>query len=201
MSTTKARLPAAERRAALVEAALRVFAAGSYRSVTTAEIARAAGVSEPILYRHFASKRDLYLSCVDEAWRRLREAWDRIRAEEGAADWMPMMGRYAFREVKSRTFVSALWLQAVTEASADGEIRRYMRRHLKEVHDYLVETIADAQRAGAVIAERDPAAEAWIFLAVGLLGTVGRQVGGLLDEGDLERIVVQRRRWLLVDPD
>ena len=56
------RLPAAERRQSLLEAALPIFAAGSYRGVTTAEIARAAGVSEPVLYRHFPSKRALYLA-------------------------------------------------------------------------------------------------------------------------------------------
>src|SRR5207244_7371149 len=63
------RLPAAERRQAFLEAALRVFSEGSYRGTTTAEIAREAGVSEPILYRHFPSKRDLYLACIEESWR------------------------------------------------------------------------------------------------------------------------------------
>jgi AcrR family transcriptional regulator len=58
--TTALRLPAAKRRLALIETALKVFSDGSYRGTTTAEIARAAGVSEPILYRHIASKRDLY---------------------------------------------------------------------------------------------------------------------------------------------
>jgi transposase-like protein len=45
------RLPAAERRQAIVDAVLRVFVGGSYSGATTAEIAREAGVSEPILYR------------------------------------------------------------------------------------------------------------------------------------------------------
>ena len=53
MSASKMRLPASERRAALVDAALRTFAEGSYGGATTAEIARKAGVTEPILYRHF----------------------------------------------------------------------------------------------------------------------------------------------------
>jgi AcrR family transcriptional regulator len=59
VSAAPPRLPAAERRQALIDTAIRVFAAGSYRGVTTAEIAREAGISEPILYRHFASKREL----------------------------------------------------------------------------------------------------------------------------------------------
>ena len=62
------RLPAEERREAIVRAALRVFTSTSYAGATTAEIAREAGVTEPVLYRHFASKRDLWLACLDVAW-------------------------------------------------------------------------------------------------------------------------------------
>jgi len=65
--TAGARLPAAERRSAIVAAALKVFASGSYAGSTTAEIARAAGVSEPIIYRHFPSKRDVWCACVEQA--------------------------------------------------------------------------------------------------------------------------------------
>ena len=64
------RLPAAERRRAIVRAALRVFSSTSYAGATTAEIAREAGVSEPVLYRHFASKRALqeHLVAYLRAW-------------------------------------------------------------------------------------------------------------------------------------
>ena len=59
------RLPAEERRAAVLDTACRVFGRCSYRGATTAEIAREAGVTEPILYRHFDSKRALYLACLE----------------------------------------------------------------------------------------------------------------------------------------
>src|SRR5438034_6231487 len=94
VASATARLPAAERRQALVSTALRVFSQGSYRGTTTAEIAREAGVSEPILYRHFASKRDLYLACIDEAWRQVRVIWDAALAQEGdGAECFSAMGR------------------------------------------------------------------------------------------------------------
>ena len=70
------RLPADERRRAIVQAALRVFSAGSYAGATTAEIAREAGVTEPVLYRHFDSKRDLWAACLDAAWEEFRAAFD-----------------------------------------------------------------------------------------------------------------------------
>ena len=77
----KPRLSADERRQAVLDTACRVFSQSSYRGATTAEIAREAGISEPILYRHFGSKRDLYLACLDEAWRSFREV-----AEQAIAD-------------------------------------------------------------------------------------------------------------------
>lgn len=197
MSAVRTRLPAAERRAALIETALRAFSAGSYRGVTTADIAREAGVTEPVLYRHFASKRDLYLACLEEAWNRLRAAWEKIRQEEQPVEWLPMMGTYAFRELKQgKMLLSNPWIQALTEASDDPEIRRYLRGHLREVHEFVADAIRAAQAAGAVIADRDPEAEAWIFMSLGLLGTIGRRLGGLVED-DLPRIIAARRAWML----
>ena len=86
MSSTSTRLPAAERRRALVEAALKEFSEGSYAGATTADIAREAGVSEPILYRHFDSKRELYFACLDEAWLRIRRRIEATLEELGAAE-------------------------------------------------------------------------------------------------------------------
>jgi TetR/AcrR family transcriptional regulator len=196
VSSVRARLPAAQRRQALIDTALCTFSAGSYRGVTTAEIAREAGVSEPVLYRHFASKRDLYLACIDEAWRRLREAWEGIRAEQGPSNWMPLMAQSAFRELRpAKALLTNLWVQALTEASDDPEIRRYLRKHLRDVHDYVASVIRELQELGVVFPERDAQAEAWIFMAVGLLGSIGRRLGGLV-EGDFPRILAARREWM-----
>src|SRR5690349_5007607 len=67
-------MPAAERRAAILDAARGAFARGGFHGASTAEIARAAGCSEPILYRHFASKQALFAAVLEDAAMRLREA-------------------------------------------------------------------------------------------------------------------------------
>jgi AcrR family transcriptional regulator len=59
------RLPVAERRALIVEAAGRLFGERGYDATRLDEIAAAAGVTKPILYRHFDSKRDLYLALLE----------------------------------------------------------------------------------------------------------------------------------------
>ena len=58
------RLPPAERRATVLDAAGRLFGAHGYDATRLEEIATAAGVTKPILYRHFASKQDLYLALL-----------------------------------------------------------------------------------------------------------------------------------------
>jgi TetR/AcrR family transcriptional regulator len=199
--TTSTRLPAAERRQALVDTALRVFSEGSYRGTTTAEIAREARVSEPILYRHFDSKRALYLACIEEAWLRLRSHWEEaIAAEPDPAKWIGIMAKsyVCLRDAKLVT-VADLWMQAVVEAGDDAEVRTFLKRHMREVHAYMADVIHRVQAAGVVKADRDPEAEAWISLAGGLLGTIGRRVG-LLKDSDFESIRASRRAWMTGNP-
>jgi len=195
-TVTTTRLPAAQRRQALVDTALRVFAEGSYRSTTTAEIARKAGVTEPILYRHFSSKRDLYLAVLDESWRRLQTLWEEaVAGEPDPGLWIAAMGRAYFEAKDPKVHCADLWIQALTEASDDAEIRKALRRQMREVHAFVSDVMVRSQEAGGILPDRDPSAEAWIFISIGLLGTVGRRVGGLIQD-DFPAIIAERRRWM-----
>jgi TetR/AcrR family transcriptional regulator len=192
----RARMPAEERRAAVLETACRVFSHGTYHGTTTAEIARAAGVSEPILYRHFPSKRDLYLACIEETWRRTRDRWEEALAEEPSpADWIAAMGRAFLEWGEQRALVSNLWLQSLAEASEDPKIRAYVRGHIRRVHAFVADVVRRSQAEGGIARDRDPSAEAWIFLGVGLIAAAGLRLGGLVEE-DLGAIRESRRRWL-----
>jgi AcrR family transcriptional regulator len=63
------RLPADQRREQLLEVALRLFAVRGFAATTMDDIAAAAGVTKPLLYQHFDSKRALYLELVDSVAR------------------------------------------------------------------------------------------------------------------------------------
>jgi AcrR family transcriptional regulator len=194
--TAGARLPAAERRLELVETAVRVFSEGSYRGTTTSEIARAAGVSEPTLYRHFASKRELYFAALDHVWAQAKAAWEAALEEEPnvlAALESIGRGHFAVRDCKRQ--LSELWVQALSEATEDPELRKYLRRHLREVHDFFAGLLRRGQEEGVLHADRDVDAEAWNFLAGSILGMVGRRVG-LLDDAEVNRIRASRLAWL-----
>ena len=72
MSTV--RLSAEERREQLLSVALEIFGIGGYGEASMAEIASAAGITKPVVYQHFPSKRALFLELLDECGRLLEEA-------------------------------------------------------------------------------------------------------------------------------
>ena len=73
ITTPRRRLPAPQRRATLVKAASELFAERGYDHVSLDEVAEKSGVTKVIVYRHFASKKDLYLQLL-AAIARLLEA-------------------------------------------------------------------------------------------------------------------------------
>src|SRR5213076_2706747 len=147
VSVTRPRMAAAERRRCVLDAAVRVFCRSSYRAATTAEIARECGVTEPVLYRHFPSKRDLYLACLDAAWAHVRKLWEEAFANEPDPRLrIAAMGRayVHLQRTGERIMLSDLWIQALTEATEDPKIRRYLRNQVREVHDFVAEKIRSA---------------------------------------------------------
>lgn len=72
MST--ARLSAPARREQILDVALEVLGSAGYHGASMNDIAEAAGVTKPVLYQHFASKRELFLALVDAAGDRLLSA-------------------------------------------------------------------------------------------------------------------------------
>jgi AcrR family transcriptional regulator len=191
------RLPAAERRAVVVETACRIFAKGSYRGSTTAQIARELGVTEPVLYRHFASKRALYLACLDAVWERVRELWEKALAREpDPSNWIKAIGKaYLEARAAARIVLVDLWIQALTEAADDPEIRKALREQVREVHDFVADVIRRSQKQGGIVAERDAEAEAWIFISLGLLSTIDHRLGNLVG-GEFDDIIASRREWM-----
>jgi AcrR family transcriptional regulator len=79
------RMAAEDRREQIIEVAVRLFSQKGFRGATTKEIASAAGVNEAIIFRHFATKSELYAAIIDrkanaagikELWNALGEAME-----------------------------------------------------------------------------------------------------------------------------
>ncbi|HET7052637.1 MAG TPA: TetR/AcrR family transcriptional regulator [Solirubrobacterales bacterium] len=77
------RMTAAARREVIAGAAAVLFAERGYRGASIEEIARGSGVTPPVVYEHFASKRDLYRHLLERHFAELREVWREHFADEG----------------------------------------------------------------------------------------------------------------------
>ncbi len=77
------RLPAARRRRQLLDVALESFAANGFHATSMDQIADAAGVTKPVLYQHFGSKRQLYSELLETVGQGLTEAIAEATAAAG----------------------------------------------------------------------------------------------------------------------
>jgi AcrR family transcriptional regulator len=75
-SRTRQRVPASERRDALIDAAMHEFAATGYHGTPVDRIARSVGVAQPYVFSLFGSKRELFLAAVDRCFAHTIERMD-----------------------------------------------------------------------------------------------------------------------------
>jgi AcrR family transcriptional regulator len=78
------RLTATARREQLLDVAVEVFARAGYHETSMNDVAEAAGVTKPVLYQHFESKRELYQALLDEVGARMLGAI--VEATSGTTD-------------------------------------------------------------------------------------------------------------------
>jgi len=133
------RVPAAERREALISAAVHEFAAGGLHGTPVDRIARRVGVAQPYVFSLFAGKRDLFLAAVEHGFDRFAEAFRDAaadfcagRAPEDCEDVLMAMGR-AYKQLLS-TDRDYLMLQHQAYAACDDElVRARVRRRSAEL--------------------------------------------------------------------
>jgi AcrR family transcriptional regulator len=165
------RLPAARRRRQLLEVALEVFAHQGFHGTSMDDVAEAAGVTKPVLYQHFRSKRLLYLELLDDVGSQLLEEMTKAVASAGGPRQQVEAGFAAYyRFVADQE--SAFQLLFGSGARPDGEFSEAVHR---------VENTIAAWVASLIEADLDD--EHRLFLAHGIVG---------LAESTSRRWVLQR---------
>jgi AcrR family transcriptional regulator len=90
------RLPAARRRRQLLDVALQVFAERGFHETSMNDIADAAGVTKPVLYQHFRSKRELFGELLADVGRELQDSITKAVAAAQTSHEMVDLGFSAF---------------------------------------------------------------------------------------------------------
>lgn len=140
MMTVAERKTAEERRQAVLDAATVAFARRGLHGTSTEDIARAAGISQPYLFRLFGTKKALFIAmgerCMADTLERFRAAAGSLRGEEALR---AMGDAYVEMVTSDRTRLLAQ-MQAYA-ACDDDDIRVAMRRCFGRLHLY-VETVS-----------------------------------------------------------
>jgi AcrR family transcriptional regulator len=157
-SATSRRLTGAQRRSQLLSVAAALFAERGFSSTTMDDVAEAAGVTKPLLYQHFDSKKALYLELVDEIAQRILAAIAKAtRKAEGPRSQVEDGLSAYFRLVVADP--ASFQLLYDRDHGGDEELGRAVRR----VERALVDAVDPLIDAGL-----DP--EHRLFLAAGLVG-------------------------------
>ena len=75
-----------ERRALILAQSKKVFAQHGYADASTAELARASGVTEPMLYKHFGSKKQLFLTLIDQVSQQFMQRFQAAVEQKASED-------------------------------------------------------------------------------------------------------------------
>jgi AcrR family transcriptional regulator len=128
------RVPAAERREELIDAAVHEFAHGGLHGTAVDRIARRVGVAQPYVFSLFANKRELFLAAVQRSFERVADTFRGAaadyhdgRAPAGCEDALSAMG-HAYREMLLE-HRDHLMLQHQSYAACDDEVVRARVRH------------------------------------------------------------------------
>lgn len=92
MSPPATRMTAEQRRADVLRVAVAAFARGGYHGTSTEDVAAAAGISQPYLFRLFPTKKALFLALVEHGFGRVREAFATAAGELAGEDALAAMG-------------------------------------------------------------------------------------------------------------
>jgi AcrR family transcriptional regulator len=183
------RLSAQDRKSQIIETARDVFASQSYAKVGTADLAKAAGVSEPALYRYFSSKKDLFLATLRSTAPKLLEIWQAIAYDvEDPLETLWSIGVHYYDHLQTHSGNMKLQFQAVSEVD-DPEIRAALHENFAAFVDFVSETLDEGKRRGIVRRDVDSRLVAWQFLGIGLTLDLMHLLGfsDELDRGKVER--------------
>src|SRR5215216_3395795 len=142
---SSSRMSGEDRRRQIVSVAAKLFSQKGFSGTTTKEIAEGAGVSEAIIFRHFATKDDLYTAILDH---KVRQSAEQMKAhlKEAASrkDDRAFFGTLAFEMLEfhsdDQTFMRLLLFSALeghnlSETFFDRvarEIKNHIRLYIKQ---------------------------------------------------------------------
>jgi AcrR family transcriptional regulator len=141
---TRTRLSAEQRRRAILAAARTEFSRVGYHGASTASIAERAGCSEPMLYKHFRGKRELFIEALRESIEYFHLWFDTTVAADTSAPATDVARAAVVEQMRHPEFLQLLRLRMLAVTLVDD----------REVHDELLELDRATHERIAVFVQR-----------------------------------------------
>lgn len=168
MPRDRRRMKAAERESNLIESAIEVFASCNYRIATIANIACKAGVTGPLIYRHFDNKRSLFLAALERICVDMLQGWrDAIASSKNPRDALRGISAFHYNFVKHQKSRAKLLFQAISEVD-DLEIKDILKNHFQGCVELLKELIHRCKEKGMMREDIDEDMAAWVLISLGI---------------------------------
>ena len=162
------RLKAPQRREQLIGVATKIFAKWGYNAATTAAIADAAGVTEPILYRHFASKQQMFVAITRAMSKQTISQWRELTAKaHTATDKIRTIAREFPNHIRENEDAYKV-IHGALATSRDPKVRAVMKKHYLEIEEFFRKIVEDGQKAGEFRRDLDSKTPTWQLINTGI---------------------------------
>jgi AcrR family transcriptional regulator len=162
----KKRLPAAERKQSIIKAAERCLARKGFYNCTTADIAAAAGVTEPVLYQHFRDKNDIVSSLRNHAVKDISEyVVKRILKRKTPLEGLRECAEAVFDYTLRHRSTMRAYYYSIPELDKGG-LRRSPVERIQRFHEAISFMLEEAERMGIAVSEINTNDFAWSFISL-----------------------------------
>lgn len=146
--------------------ATKLFSQRGYDATTTAAIAESAGITEPVLYRHFENKKDLFIgvlrACTDLLIGHWQEAAD---ATDVATEQIRGIARCVHESLPEISDAQRV-VYGAAATSCDPDVRTVLKTHALKFYELARQIIVNGQKRGEFRQDMDVDAKAWALVNV-----------------------------------
>lgn len=128
-----------EKQEKILSSALRLFAERGYAATSTAKVAKAAGVSEGLIFRHFKNKEGLLAALLEQGSARIEKLSEQISAEENPRDRLRMVIDMPFTMEESeypfwKLLYALKWQTDAYDSSGSDQFKEILIKAFADLH-------------------------------------------------------------------
>jgi AcrR family transcriptional regulator len=161
----RTRKSADERKAEVVEAAMRLAAELGPERVTTERLARAVQLTQPAIFRHFPTKDAIWLAVAEAIGSRLETRWQAAAHGPTASGRLHRLVMAQLGLIRSVPAIPAILFSRELHARNE-HLRAAFHGLLEKLHRLLAEAIDDGRRQGEFPSDLDPSDAAYLIVAL-----------------------------------